>query len=219
MNPALSLVFFIITLAGAAQGLGLALFSAEWATRHQWLGAAPDVRLHVVGALVAALLASADLAASFLHLGRPERAWRAATMRRTSWLSHEVIVLPGFIALALAYAAARWLRREESLVIGALASLAAIMLFVCTGMIYACIRFLREWATPLTPVNFGLLGCANGYTLAAVIAAPTAPGLLRFLLVGAMCFTLAGLLGRLAERWLFFAEANHPQNLYYQRLA
>ncbi|NCX14833.1 MAG: DMSO reductase, partial [Burkholderiaceae bacterium] len=27
------------------------------------------------------------------------------------------------------------------------------------------------------------------------------------------------LLGLMAERWLFFAESNHPQNLYYQRIA
>jgi DMSO reductase anchor subunit len=26
-------------------------------------------------------------------------------------------------------------------------------------------------------------------------------------------------LGLLAERWFFFAEARHPQNLYYQRAA
>jgi DMSO reductase anchor subunit len=26
-------------------------------------------------------------------------------------------------------------------------------------------------------------------------------------------------IGLLAERWLFFAEARHPQNLYYQRMA
>jgi DMSO reductase anchor subunit len=25
--------------------------------------------------------------------------------------------------------------------------------------------------------------------------------------------------GQLAERWMFFAEANHPQNLYYQRVS
>ena len=26
-------------------------------------------------------------------------------------------------------------------------------------------------------------------------------------------------LGLLAERWFFFAQANHPQNLYYQAIA
>jgi DMSO reductase anchor subunit len=25
--------------------------------------------------------------------------------------------------------------------------------------------------------------------------------------------------GLMAERWFFFAEANHPQNLYYQAVA
>ena len=25
--------------------------------------------------------------------------------------------------------------------------------------------------------------------------------------------------GLLAERWFFFAQANHPQNLYYQRIS
>jgi DMSO reductase anchor subunit len=26
-------------------------------------------------------------------------------------------------------------------------------------------------------------------------------------------------LGLLAERWFFFAQANHPQNLYYQNIS
>ena len=47
---------------------------------------------------VAELLLVAGLAASFLHLGRKMRAWRAALMWRTSWMSREVIVLPAFIA-------------------------------------------------------------------------------------------------------------------------
>ncbi len=46
------------------------------------------------------------LGCSFLHLGRPERAWRAATMWRTSWLSREVIVLPAFIAVVVLWWAA-----------------------------------------------------------------------------------------------------------------
>ena len=36
---------------------------------------------------------------------------------------------------------------------------------------------------------------------------------------GAAIACLACLAGLLAERWLFFAEARHPQNLYYQRMA
>jgi DMSO reductase anchor subunit len=33
------------------------------------------------------------------------------------------------------------------------------------------------------------------------------------LLIGAFVVQYAGLI---AERWFFFAQANHPQNLYYQ---
>ena len=198
MNPAMSVVLFT-TLAGAGQGLLLALVGAEWAVRHRWVDGAPDPHFVVVGALLAALLATIGLVASFFHLGRPERAWRTATMWRTSWLSREVIVLPGFIALALAYAAAEASGREEAaLVLGALAALCALALFVCTGMIYACMRFLREWATPLTPLNFALLGCANGFTLAAALAVTMAPALLGFFALGAVVVTLAGFAGRLA---------------------
>jgi DMSO reductase anchor subunit len=313
MHPALSVVFFT-TLAGTAQGLVLALFTSEWAAHR--LGGPPDAAFYAAGGLIAAALAAAGLVASFFHLGRPERAWRAMTQWRTSWLSREVIVLPAFIALAVAYAAAHWFMPEASLAIGALASAVALALFVCTGMIYACIRFLREWATPLTPLNFTLLGCASGFTLGAAMAAVAAPELVRFFAPAALGLTIAALagrvaawrrnaalvpkstlqtaigikhgriaqksqgfmggsfntreffhgrgaatlrrlrwacitlafalpllllacgiaapaavapslllavglqyLGQLAERWLFFAEASHPQNLYYQRMS
>ena len=197
MHPALSVVLFT-TLAGAAQGLILALFAAEWADDRHWLGAAQDAGFFVTAAAVAVVLGGAGLLASFFHLGRPERAWRTAAMWRTSWLSREVIVLPGFLALALAYALAHANGHVGALLIGALAALAALVLFLCTGMIYACIRFLAEWATPLTPINFALLGCANGFTLAAAIAAIASPQRVRFFVVGAIAFTLLALLGRLA---------------------
>ncbi len=181
-------------------------------------------------------------------------------------------------------------------------------------MIYACLSFLREWASPLTIANFILLGAASGFTLAAAFAAMAAPGLTRFLAGWALALTLLGgaarvaslvrnarlrpkstlqtaigvkhprivqksmgfmggsfntreffhgrsqtalhsvkgvflvmafvipalllvavragapswwlpvafvvqFLGLIAERWYFFAEANHPQNLYYQAIA
>ncbi|MDE1926895.1 MAG: dimethyl sulfoxide reductase anchor subunit, partial [Burkholderiales bacterium] len=170
MNPAWSVVF-LTTLAGAGQGLVLALFEAEWAHRAGYLAVGPEPRLVAFGALGGALLACGGLLASFLHLGRPERAWRAAAMWRTSWLSREVLVLPAFIALAAAYGAAPFWAPGFGFALGALATVAALALFLCTGMIYACIRFLQAWATPLTPLNFTLLGCANGFTIAVALAA------------------------------------------------
>ena len=80
MNPAFSVVLFT-TLAGAGQGLVVVLALATL-TR---LPMTPGFLAFGLGAAV--VLLCAGLAASFLHLGRPSRAWRAAAMWRTSWLS------------------------------------------------------------------------------------------------------------------------------------
>ena len=48
------------------------------------------------------------LGVSFLHLGRPGRAWRAIAMWRTSWLSREVMVLPAFIAVVALWSSRTW---------------------------------------------------------------------------------------------------------------
>ena len=311
MRPAWS-VILLTTLIGAGQGLFLALFAADAydAARGQ-ASLAPVFVAAAIGASLA--MVGAGLLASFFHLGRPERAWRSAAMWRTSWLSREVIALPLFMALVAAYGALHWMSRlQDALLIGALAAIVCIALFVCTGMIYACLKFLQEWHTPLTVANFILLGSASGLTAAAALAAwlqPTLAGgyAAAALLCGALAYltrlgslarnarlrpkstlataigvkhpkivqitqgamggsfntreffhgrprevvraarwSLLGLVfplpalllfaagdsvwavgaafliqytGLLAERWYFFAEAKHPQNLYYQAIA
>src|SRR5574341_971699 len=169
MKPAWS-VILLTTLIGAGQGLFLAGFAFEGPGYFVFLAVA---------------LTAAGLVASFFHLGRPERAWRAAAMWRTSWLSREVIVLPLFMALAAAYGL------TGSSVVGWLAVIAGLALFICTGMIYACLKFLQEWHSPLTVLNFGLLGIASGLTLAAILEPAYA--------VGAIVATLLAAFGRVAS--------------------
>jgi DMSO reductase anchor subunit len=95
------------------------------------------------------------LGASFFHLGHPERAWRTATKWRTSWLSREVIVLPAFMGVVFLYGLAHWLDWHPVLVtlpsglpvdptavLGVVGTVLAFALFVCTAMIYACLKFL-----------------------------------------------------------------------------
>lgn len=322
MHPAFS-VIFLTTLIGAGQGLFLALYTAQVYAAFNLLPAQDPVRFYALGSLVALLLLVAGLAASFLHLGRPERAWRSAAMWRTSWLSREVIALPACMGAVAAWGLVHYtgwnppllmlgsMAIDLSLLIGAAATLLCFALFLCTGMIYACIKFLQEWATPLTVVNYVLFGGASGFMLAAAFAAWQGSGLVDFyggwavvmtaiafvtrsaslvrnarlkhkstvqsaigirharieqkaqgamagsyntreffhgasprkyrsikwiflvlvfplplLLVSAGMSTRAASLlvaaflvqyvGLLAERWFFFAQANHPQNLYYQ---
>ena len=209
MQPAFSVILFT-TLAGAGQGLFIALFLGEC---YALLTALPEPAkaFYSGGGLLAFILLLLGLLASFFHLGHPERAWRAAAMWRTSWLSREVIVLPvmmgvvvlysivhgvGFNPDLLTFAAGGSIRL--SLALGVLGSLLALVLFLCTGMIYASIRFLREWASPLTVLNFSLLGAMSGFTLAAAWAALMQPALVRFFTLWALCLLLLAFMGRVS---------------------
>lgn len=294
MNPAWSVILFT-TLVGAGQGLFLALFAADLAGRG-------SATLFTYGTVLSLALSGGGLVASFFHLGRPERAWRTAAMWRTSWLSREVIVLPAFMAAVFFWGITHhaW--------VGFAGALLALGLFLCTAMIYACLKFLQEWATPLTLFNFAAFGCASGLTLAAALAIRLDPSLARpfataALISGALAYAgriaalarnarlrpksttasaigvnhahirqlaqgamggsfntreffhgrprevvraarwtflalvfpvpaaililsgsalaafVAQYIGLLAERWYFFAEARHPQNLYYQAIS
>jgi DMSO reductase anchor subunit len=193
MNPAFSVIAFT-TLAGAAQGLVVALALATLT------GVA--VGAGFVGAALGVALAglAGGLGASFLHLGRPERAWRAAMMWRTSWLSREVIVLPGFTGLVgLWWLAVRFdapaLWRNGLLPLACIA--VALLLWYCTAMIYACLRFIAEWSHPLTFVNYLLIGLASGTVLACALAALGGEtALLRAAGPWALALTLAAALTR-----------------------
>ena len=189
MKPAWSVIFFT-TLAGAGQGLFLALVAVDV------FGEAPP-GFFISGAALALGLLAVGLAASFFHLGHPERAWRSAAMWRTSWLSREVIVLPAFMAAVFAWGAVHWLGMP-ALALSAAGAALAVALFVCTGMIYACLPFLQEWRTPLTVVNFIAFGCASGATAAAALAAWLHPPLVRPYAVAALALGALAYLGRLA---------------------
>jgi DMSO reductase anchor subunit len=190
VKPAWS-VLLLTTLLGAGQGLFLALFAAELAGF-----AARD--LFLFGSVASFGLLAAGLVASFFHLGRPERAWRSAAMWRTSWLSREVIVLPAFMASVSLWGFAHWFGLS-TLWPGVAGVVLAAALFVCTGMIYACLKFLQEWHTPLTVVNYAALGCASGMTLAAALAAWLHPSLAPTYAAAALAAGAFAYLARLAS--------------------
>jgi DMSO reductase anchor subunit len=182
MNPAFS-VIFLTTLIGAGQGLFLALITAQVYSGVELVTVDEAGYFYALGSVIALVLLLLGLISSIFHLGRPERAWRAATMWRTSWLSREVIALPAFMGMVFIYALIHGLGWDFtviqvtseiaiplSIIIGMIATLLCFVLFLCTGMIYAAIKFLQEWATPLTLMNFTLLGMASGFGLAAVYA-------------------------------------------------
>ncbi len=211
MKPAFS-VIFLTTLIGAGQGLFLALFTAQSYALVNLLPVQSSQSFFAVGALVVLVFCALGLSSSFLHLGRPERAWRSAAMWRTSWLSREVIVLPAFMGVVFLYGVAHFMGWkpvvatlpygvviDTTLVLGFMASVLAFALFLCTAMIYASLPFFREWHSPLTVINYTLLGGASGFALAAAFANNSAPQLARFYAIWALIITMLACVSRVAS--------------------
>jgi sulfite dehydrogenase (quinone) subunit SoeC len=213
MHPAFS-VLFLTTLIGVGQGLLMALVTGQW----YFVIGATDIQqngtFYAMGSAVALVFLGLGLVASFFHLANPQRAWRAATRWRTSWLSREVIVLPVVMGLAFVYGAVHWFGIDPvlwtfsnkkslhlTMAVGFLAAGAAFLLFVCTGMIYACVRFIREWASSWTVVNYTVMGLASGFTLAAAFAAVMGSSLESFLIGDALMLTVAAMVTRGFQQW------------------
>lgn len=210
MNPPYS-VIFLTTLIGVGQGLFLALFFGQCYTLLEH-SPTETGQFYGVGSLIALVFLIGGLIASVFHLGRPERAWRAATQWRTSWLSREVIVLPAFMFMVFLYGVLHYFDINPAvfgtaaipeagltIVIGIVGALVCLALFISTGMIYACLKFLQEWHTPLTPLNYTLFGMASGFTLAALYAQQQQSPLLGFMAMWAIILTLTVFLTRSAS--------------------
>src|SRR5690349_11711393 len=86
MHPSFSIVFFT-TASGAGFGL---LFLLGLGVP---LGLLPiDPWFGVASLATAFVVAAGGLVSSAFHLGRPERAWRAFSQWRSSWLSREGVL-------------------------------------------------------------------------------------------------------------------------------
>ncbi|TPK68086.1 dimethyl sulfoxide reductase anchor subunit [Mesorhizobium sp. B2-4-15] len=162
MHPAFSVVFFT-TATGAGYGL-LALLGV--------LGAAglvsPDFWLGFVGMGLALGLISAGLLSSTGHLGRPERAWRAFSQWRSSWLSREgVASVATFIPAGLFGIGWVILGRLDSWVAaaGVLAAIGAIVTVCMTGMIYASLKPIAHWHSPYTLPGYLIFSAMSGSVL------------------------------------------------------
>tara|TARA_R110002072_G_scaffold4706_18_gene32943 strand:- start:23 stop:961 length:939 start_codon:yes stop_codon:yes gene_type:complete len=159
MHPAKSVILFT-TASGAGYGL---LFCLALARLIAWLG--PESQTGWAALAVAFALVTGGLLSSTFHLGHPERAWRAVSQWRSSWLSREGLaaLLSYLPAVGLALT---WGQSGAVPVVFALLSAAmAVITLFCTAMIYAVLKPVPAWSTPLVPVGFLLLGGGSGLLL------------------------------------------------------
>lgn len=134
------------------------------------LGVFADDRSVILAVSLAALgLTIAGLLSSTLHLGHPERAWRALSQWRSSWLSREgVLALVTLTAFAV-YAGLWYLTGFRSAIAGYAVAVLAALTVVATAMIYASLKTVPRWHTILTPLCYLLFAAAGGGMLAILI--------------------------------------------------
>jgi len=142
MHPAYSVIFFT-TLSGAGYGLltwlALGRLSGSWIFG-PWEG--------VLSCGVGLALITAGLLSSSLHLGHPERAWRAFSQWRTSWLSREGVLAIVAYPPVLLFTAG-WIPGvlpPEWMPWTALATaVLSLLTVISTGMIYASLKTIPRW--------------------------------------------------------------------------
>ncbi|TGV52914.1 dimethyl sulfoxide reductase anchor subunit [bacterium M00.F.Ca.ET.141.01.1.1] len=187
MHPAFSVVFFT-TATGAGYGL-LALLGVLGP-----LGLiAPDFWPGFVGIGLALGLIAAGLLSSTGHLGRPERAWRAFSQWRSSWLSREgVSSVATFIPAGLFGIGWVFFGHTGGWVgiCGLLTAIGAIVTVCTTGMIYASLKPIAQWHSRYTLPAYLIFATMTGSVLLN--------GLLQGFGVGSMVVLAFSLLATLA---------------------
>lgn len=187
MHPAYSVIFFT-TATGAGYGL-LALLGLL-----AGFGAAPpDLLPGIVSFGLAFGLIAGGLLSSTGHLGRPERAWRAFSQWRTSWLSREgVAAVATFVPAGLLALGWVVLGRTGGWVAasGVVAAIGAAITVSSTAMIYASLKPIAQWHSRFTLPAYLLFSATSGLVLLNALMQLFGRPMLSWI-AAAIVFTLA----------------------------
>jgi sulfite dehydrogenase (quinone) subunit SoeC len=159
MHPAPSIIIFT-TFSGLGFGLMV------------WLGLGLPGSTGLVAFVfyaIAYALAGGGLIASAFHLGHPARGLLAFTQWRSSWLSREAVLCVATLLVTGIYALGRIFLASDWAALGWLSAVLALGAVFCTAMIYAQMRSVPRWRSPLTPALFISLSLAGGALLAGQI--------------------------------------------------
>ena len=167
MNPAYSVILFT-TASGAGYGL-LALLGLVGFNH----GPASSFAFGLASIVIALGLITLGLLSSTFHLGHPERAWRAFSQWRSSWLSREGVASVLTYVPALLFGATWTDIIHAPAMIGSLGLITAAMCVItvyCTAKIYSTLKTIRAWNHPLVVPVYLAFALASGGALMTAIA-------------------------------------------------
>ncbi|MHB0888955.1 dimethyl sulfoxide reductase anchor subunit family protein [Acidithiobacillus sp.] len=172
MHPALAVIFLTLFSGG---GFGLMALTAIVNDFQIDGGLSPMQTM--VAVLLSILFVTIGMLSSTAHLANPKNAWRAFTRWRTSWLAREGVFAVLYYPFAMLYLV--WVFFTDGsadvpgLLLANVAGAIGLITIFCQGMIYACLRTIRQWNTPLVPANFYAMGLAIGATVLAALRIAT----------------------------------------------
>lgn len=159
MHPSISIILFTV-VSGAGYGM-LTLLGYGAATRLL----PPNPALGLTAFALALAFAAVGLVSSLFHLGHPERAWRAISQWRSSWLSREgsSALLTFIPALPFAVAWAFFgMNAGFFAFCGAITALLALWTVYCTAMIYASLKPIHQWNNFWVPAAYLVMSIMSG---------------------------------------------------------
>jgi DMSO reductase anchor subunit len=160
MKPAFSVLFFTVT-SGIGYGLLMWLVTMQLISNH-----ITEFNDFLIIGFIGLTLATLGLLSSTLHLANPKNAWRAFSRFRTSWLSREGVFALIYYPIILVYAYVLYLSGGQltllakTIAIGSL--FVALATVICTGMIYASLKPIRQWHNPLVTPLYCLFSFTSG---------------------------------------------------------
>ncbi len=174
MHPAPSVIIFTV-LSGIGFGL-LGFLGLGFPSVNGWVAFAFFA--------IAYLLAVGGLLASTLHLGNPQRALRAFTQWRTSWLSREGWFAVATLLIMAVYGAGLVFFETRLMALGWIGAVLSLATIYATSMIYGQLKTVprwNHWTTSLLFLGYSLTGGAllsGNTTMATYLSA--ALGVVQF---------------------------------------
>ena len=160
MHPAPSIIAFT-TLSGLGFGL-LALLGLGYPAVTGWTAFAFFA--------IAYILACGGLVASTMHLGHPERALKAVTQWRSSWLSREGVLAVVTLIVMAVYGAGLVFGGTRFGVLGLIGAALCLATVFATSMIYMQLRTVPRWHHWSPPVLFLAYAITGGTLLAGQVS-------------------------------------------------